>query len=381
MKCADDGSLRAFVDGELATTDAERLDQHLRACATCRTRAEESSNQAHEVRALVNDLGDPELMAVDPELAYHAFRAEFGSPSEETSKLRARLQMFTKRPVWGGVAAAAALVVLLSFAPARTWAQKFLQMLRVQKVTIVPVDLPDISSHPLNDSANQLVAQFISDNVVVTMKPGAPVNVASATEASTTAGFAVKTLDALGSPSHVSVAGPGAFHMTLDVDKIRALLEAAGRSDIQVPNSVTGSTVAVYVPKSVHLSYGNCTPDGTDCVRVVEVPSPTVSVPPGMDMMVLGEAVLQIMGMNSGDAHAFAQSVDWSYTLVVPVPRRQSTVQPVSVDGATGTLIEVPATARSISQYDLFWVKDGVLFSVSGRGDASEAISAANAMN
>lgn len=380
MKCAGDGILRAFVDGELPAAEAEPLNQHLRVCETCRTRAGQTSNQAREVRAVINVLDDPKRMGADPELAYHAFRAEFGSRLERSAKWRDRLQMSTKRPVWGGVAVAAALIVLLSFAPARTWGQKFLQMLRVQKVTVVPVDLPDISSGAPEDSTSRLLAQFLSDNVVVTMKPATPVNVASTAQASATAGFAVKTLDVLGSPSQVSVAGPGAFHMTLDVEKIRALLEAAGRSDIQVPNSVAGSTVAVYVPKSVRLSYGNCAYSGTDCVRVLEVPSPTVSVPPGMDMTALAEAALQITGMSAGDAHAFAQSVDWSSTLVIPVPERQSTVQPVSIDGVTGTLIQVPVTAKSPSHYDLLWVKDGVVFSVAGRGDASGAISAANAL-
>jgi hypothetical protein len=67
--------------------------------------------------------------------------------------------------------------------------------------------------------------------------------------------------------------------------------------------------------------------------------------------------------------------------LLVPVPRRQSSVQQVSVDGVTGTLIQIPVGPKSIAHYDLFWVKSSVVFSISGAGDASAAISAANALN
>ncbi len=65
----------------------------------------------------------------------------------------------------------------------------------------------------------------------------------------------------------------------------------------------------------------------TNCVYLVQVPSPTVSVPPNLNMAEIAEAGLQLAGMTASEAHAFCQTVDWSSTMVVPVPRNSSTFE------------------------------------------------------
>ena len=388
MNCPMDGLLRAHADRELVATEADTVEQHLRSCRSCQDRAATVSAQREHVYQKLDALApQQDETPVDAALAYRRYRQQYGGQFDQQSSWGKHLW---KRPVWGGVAAACTLALLLSFAPSRSWAQKFLSMLRVQKLAVVPVDFSAITSGNGGTGSGKLIAQLISDNVVVTMDPGKPTVTSNLETAKEMAGFPLRTLDALGLPQQISVSGEGAFHMTLDRDRIQAVLDGAGRSDIQIPASVDGSTVAVHTPKLVRLLYGTCvgnsapstapSPNGT-CIEFAQVPSPTVSVPPSLDIASLAEAGLQVAGMNAAEAHAFCQTVDWSGTLVIPVPQNGSTYRTVPVDGVNGTLIEATPHGNFVGRYALVWVKNGVVYSLSGKGQSGQALSLAASLN
>ena len=373
MNCPTEGVLRTYMDGELSAMEADIVQQHLRVCDACRSRSTEMAARAEEVRQKLHALA-PEP-PIDAALAYTRFL-------QDDARSRPTLPVW-RRPVWGGVAAACALVLLLSFAPDRTWAQKFLAMLRVQKLAVVPVDFSALSAAG-NAGHGKLLAQLISDNVVVTMDPGKPAAAADLQSAREMAGFNVRALNTLGLPERISVNGEGAFHMTLDRDRMQAVLDGAGRSDIQIPASVDGGTVAVHAPKLVRMSYGACS--GKDassdaCIVFSQTPSPTVSVPPSLNISALAEAGLQVAGMSAAEAHQFCQTVDWSSTLVIPVPQTGGSYRTVSVDGVDGTLIEGTPHGNYPGGYLLIWVKNGVVYSLSGKGSSDKALSAAASLS
>ena len=293
------------------------------------------------------------------------------------------------RRLAGGFAVAAALMVVLSFSPGRTWAQKILEMLRVQKVAVVPVDLSAITTQNAGGHEH-LLAQFISDNVIVTMKPGPPNPAMDAATAGQMAGFTVRGLDQLGAAHELLVKNESAFQITLNRDRMQAVLDQVGRSDIQIPDTIDGSLIAVHVPKSVHLRYGSCEPKGSAspsnspneaCIDFMQVPSPTISVPPGLNIAVLAEAGLQLAGMSAAEAHAFAQTVDWSSTLVIPVPQTGASYRTVSVDGVNGTLIESAPRGNFVGRYELIWVKSGIVYSLAGKGTPDRALAAAESLS
>jgi anti-sigma factor RsiW len=386
MSCPPEGTLRTHIDGELSATEANTVEQHLRACDTCRNYWAKVAAQTEQVRQKLDTLA-PETAEtpIDAALAYTRYRQQYGSEFNNRDTWRHYMLNIWRRPLWGGIAAACALVLLLSFAPSRTWAQKFLAMLRVQKLAVVPVDFSAISSENGNTGKGKLIAQLISDNVVVTMDPGKPVIASNLETAREMAGFNLRTLDTLGSPEQISVSGEGAFHMTLDRDRIQAVLDQAGRSDVQIPDAVDGSTVAVHAPKLVRLLYGACSekgaPSGENCIEFAQVPSPTVSVPPSLDIAALAEAGLQVAGMSAAEAHAFCQTVDWSSTLVIPIPQNGSSYRTIPVDGVSGTLIEAMPHGNFIGRYALIWIKNGVVYSLSGKGQPDKALSLAASLN
>jgi len=405
MTCIHDGILRARLDGELGGSELEAVNQHLAACSECRSRFEKLNTETARTQELLESLASKEG-ELDPVAAYAQFRAQFGTAPEAKSSWIDRLFAPRWRPVWGLAAAAMVVAVLVGVGPIRLLAQRVLAMLRVQKITVVSIDPTTLMSGSEPDSRPyKLINQFFADNVVVTIDPGKPEVVPTVTKAAQLAGYPIRTIGNLGAPQRVEINGETAFQMTVNRDRIETLLDEIGRSDVQIPESANGALVAVHIPKVVFSMYGDCPVrhrsvdvntqsraeelaerkmermadvKNTNCTYLVQAPSPTVSVPPELNMSEIAEAALELAGMTPAEAHSFCQTVDWSSTLVVPIPRNSSSSENVRVDGVEGTLIT--ETLSGGNRYSLLWIKNGVIHSLMGHGSSSDALTLAGSL-
>jgi hypothetical protein len=299
------------------------------------------------------------------------------------------------------------VAILASMNPVLSWAQRVLAMLRVQKIQVVTIDPSSLMSSSETDSRPyKLFNQFIADNVVVTMDPGRPEVVSSLTTAAQLTGYPIRVIGSLGTPRSVEVNGEAGFEMTINRDRVVTLLDEIGRSDIHIPESANGALITVHIPKTVISMYGDCPVrhghmisnsqsqaevlaerkmermaniKDTNCTYLIQAPSPAVSVHPDLNVSEIAEAALQLAGMSPAEARSFCQTVDWSSTLVVPIPRNSSFYETVTVDGVEGTLIT--ETLSQGNRYSLLWIKNGVIHSLTGHGNSSDALSLAASLH
>ena len=402
MTCLHDGILRARLDGELGGSEVEAANQHLTVCSDCRSRFEKLSTKTARTQTLLASLASGEGES-DPVVAYAQFSVQFGTAPEPKFSWIKRFFAPRWRPAWGLAAAAMVVAVLIGVGPVRLLAQRVLAMLRVQKITVVSIDPTTLMSGSEPDSRPyKLINQFFADNLVVTIDPGKPEVAPTVTKAAQLAGYPIRTIGNLGAPQRLEVNGETAFQMTVNRDRVETLLDEVGRSDIRIPESANGALVAVHIPKIVFSMYGDCpvrrrsgdsnpqsraeelaerkmermaNTKNTNCTYLVQAPSPTVSVPRELNMSEIAEAALELAGMSPAEAHSFCQTVDWSSTLVVPIPRNSSSSENVSVDGVEGTLIT--ETLSEGNRYSLLWIKNGVIHSLMGHGSSSDALTLA----
>jgi hypothetical protein len=387
MSCLSDGILRARLDGELSQDPLQQQewDRHLDTCADWRKRSEAMAEQADRTQAILAVLAPlPSEAPSDARITLARFQArkQLAGASLKEKLLRSRLL-----PAGAGLAAALFLGAILAAAPTRTWAQQILAMLRVQEITVVPFEI-EAFNHPANrDRLGKTIAQLMSDKLVVTIKPGEPKVVEHPEQLGEMAGFKVRLLDSQAQSPTIKVLGEQAFQMTINLDRLQAILDEAGRSDLHFPPAVDGALIAAYVPKIVFAQYGRCsnrdepTADSAgDCTSLAQAPSPTVSFPPSLNMAQVAEVGLQLGGMSAEAAHRFSQSIDWSSTLVLGIPHGRS-YQSVNVDGVQGTLIDKSRRHEpSGSRYSLLWVKDGIIYALSGSGDSQAALTLAQSL-
>jgi hypothetical protein len=110
-----------------------------------------------------------------------------------------------------------------------------------------------------------------------------------------------------------------------------------------------------------------------------QIPSPDVNAPADLDIKALASIGLEFTGMSAEEASAFTNTVDWTSTLVVPIPRNAAINEQVFVDGVTGTLIQ--RNSSEAPQFALLWVKDGIIYTISGLGaNSQQAIDMANSL-
>jgi hypothetical protein len=405
----NEGTLRAYLDGELETQTCTAVAAHLRECAACRSRLDRLASRASVTsqyfQALAPrgaDLPAPAPVALS---RLHTRLADEANPAalrrmDRQATSGGLLEMFRRmfnsryRAAWAGLAAALVIVSLFAFEPARVAAGQFLGLFRVRKFAVVSINPSNLKNL---DNISGQIDQLLSDSVTFVKQPGESVAVAGAAEASQKAGIPVR-LPASLKPSSLMVQGGVDAKLKVDLARAQAILDVAGRTDIKLPEVIDGAEVEFIVPPMVTAMFDCGEPrpmtvkpaDGqfpamnvqmpqpsSNCVTLMQLASPTVNTPPGVNIAQVGEMALQLAGLSPAEAQHFSQAIDWSSTLVIPLPTDAGSFRDVTVDGVPGVLIESnprQSGGPRYSHYTLFWQKNDTVYALSGAGDATRAI-------
>jgi hypothetical protein len=327
-----DGELRAYLDHEMDSPERERVKAHLAACTRCGQQMEALRTRSAQVNERLAALAPSPKQASGSLGAARARLNAYISEKENTSMIK---KLFSRkyRTAWVGLAAIAILAVALAFPPVQAIANSFLGLFRVQQFNVVQVNPGNLPEQL--GSSSQFEA-MLSNNVQFE-KGGEAVPVSSAEEAGQQAGFSVRLPTNVEGSQTLKVQPGGKATFNVNMEHVRALLAEIGRSDIALPENLDGSSVTLEVATGVEAQYGECsfdaeaareagydpdngpTPRLSNCTTLMQMPSPTISAPPGLDINKIGEAYLQVMGMTPEEAAQFAQNVDWTTTLVVPI--------------------------------------------------------------
>lgn len=382
-----DGELRAALDGEL---EREQLG-HLTGCPGCRERQQKLKVESGKAAARLVFLATGEDAVPSAEKAWNRFTQQ----TLQEKEIPMFKRLFAMPVVRFATAATVILALVLAFPGTRALAGELLNLFRVQQVAVVPVDFTGLEQLTGDGALGNRFTELIADSVDMQKEPGEPAAAASAEEASQLAGFNVR-IPAGRTPSQINVTDDAAFSITLDRAKAQALLDEAGRSDLVLPDSVDGAEISVQIPASVSVAYGTCPRPGSDvpgnteqsttesrypdCVILAQIPSPSVNAPADLDVEALARIGLEFTGMSPEEAAELTSTVNWTSTLLVPIPRNAALHEQVSVDGVTGTLIQRSSDSER-PQFVLLWVKDGIIYAISGLGsDADQAIEMANSL-
>jgi hypothetical protein len=276
------------------------------------------------------------------------------------------------------VAALALLAaVTLTVPPIRTLAGDLLAVFRVQRVAFTPVDVEAFPNEEvLEDLAPEIERMFGESLAVVAEKEPEEVTEAEARER---AGFPIRLPDTP-EPTRHEWTPPIHISMEVDVSQIQALFTELGYEDVELPQALEGRTLEADFSGMLTTYYGSCADAsvGRDCITLVQMASPTVSVPDGLDVEELGRIYLELLGTPKDEALQLSEQIDWTTTLVLPFPHHVSlTYETVSVGGVEATLVHSESGYRPTAEYLLTWVEGNVIYAVVGKGDSSEALSLA----
>lgn len=366
--------LRPYLDGALPEAQLSQVRKHLKQCSACQARLDTIAARERGIHQQLDALLPGPKEQPSAQSAYRRITTNLRYTSKHKEKTN---QMFTKRSFWTALSAIAVLTLIFTITPARAWASSFLSLFRVENVQVVTFD-PDAVANARNQmEANRAVIEQIFDEDLEVTENGTSVEVGSIDEASAAAGFAARLPGAFTDPVIMARPGMNAI-FTINQPKLQSLLDVA-EIGIQIPESADGQVVTVDVSQSVSITSGCMTVEGDEnqpenCANFIQMPSPVVNAPDELDVPKMGEAMFQFLGLAPEEARSLSQRIDWTTTLVLPIPNTgQLQYKDVQVDGVTGTLIREEENSLSM----LIWVKGGILYGLSVPGGEEEVLAAA----
>jgi hypothetical protein len=292
-------------------------------------------------------------------------------------RVRARLHQLeaergpTREPRTTSLAAACAASLVLvvgafAFPSVRAGARAFLDLFRVVNFAPVPVQADRINALIARQELD--LPRVLGEQAQVLKAPGARQTVANAEAAGTMAGIRVRlpAWQPVGLElQRIEVSGDQMLRVTVSTEKLQRILDSFAIDDLSVPPEIDGQSATLRVPAVVRISYG----DQNRNVVLLQARQPVVSFPAGVDLPLLAEIGLRVLGIERVEAHRFAQNVNWRTTLIVPVLADASVFRQVDVQGNAGLLIETVrngASAMLPAESRVLWSSGDSVFALVG---------------
>lgn len=260
------------------------------------------------------------------------------------------MSLTIKRTAWAG-AGLALLIAIFSFPGAQALASDFLGLFRVQKFAAV-----SISPEQLKRLSELDMEGLYPGEITMLDEMDAPLTVASLEEAAAQSGFQPLAIATLGKPDSIQVMDGGRGQLTIDLATSRTMLEIAGVDPALLPDSLDGAQIdaTVYTAVGQHWE--------TDNVLFMQMPSPEIAYPDDFDPAPLGQALLQMLGMSEPEAASLARSIDWTSTLLLPIPQDMASFAEVTVNGAAGLLLTGVDEGIDGQNAAVIWENNGVIY-------------------
>lgn len=253
----------------------------------------------------------------------------------------------------------------LSFPAVRAAASDFLGLFRVQKFAAISVSPEQIAL--LRQIAEE---GMMPGQVEIIKEPGELRLVDSLDAARRVTGLAaVRTLAGQGEPAEIWVADGGNGRFTVDLAEARTIVAASGADPLLLPDSLDGAQVDVEVFAGVQQQWA-------DGMMLMQTASPEVNYPDDVNPTILGEALLQVLGLNADEARRLAQNIDWTSTLLLPIPRNAATFNEVSINGGSGLALN----SLDGQQNGLIWQAEETLFVLAGPHETQALLRMSNSL-
>jgi hypothetical protein len=271
-------------------------------------------------------------------------------------------EMFKRKYTLATMAFLVLFSLAFAFPAVRAAASDFLGLFRVQKFAAISVSPEQLAM--LEEIAK---SGLLPGEIEMIQEPGQPTAVGSIAEAEAFSGQAVKTLAELGQPDQIFTMTGGSGRLIVNVADTRAIVETVGVDPALIPDSLDGEPVAVTVYSAVSQQWEE--------IVLLQSASPLVEYPEDVETVALGEALLQILGMDSRQARRLARNIDWTNTLLLPVPENIASFSEVQIDGVSG----IALTSLNGRDTALMWQKDGIVYVLSG-GNVADLIKVADSL-
>ena len=182
----------------------------------------------------------------------------------------------------------------------------------------------------------------------------------------------------------LTVNDSASFEMTVDLARFEKMLEIIDRSDVEIPAALDQAHVRFDLFESLRARYGDCWEEGAKqspaCFQLVQMRTPSVVSTPEIDLGQIARLGLEVGGLSAEEAELMTSAIDWTSTLVIPMPKDKARHEEIEVDGGRGVLVTFHRDDVDMQGYGIFWVRNGITYMLSGTGDTGAGLQMANSL-
>jgi hypothetical protein len=309
--CYNESKLMAYLDCQLAPQEMAVMSEHIAVCPCCQKMLAGLQSEQQQVAgwlgayraAAMSDRGKPVEKEVTLEQGMFL-------PKKGVQKIMRRYQKLVV-----AVAAAALVVGLFSFAPMRSWAAQFLQVFRVNQVQVLHFKSSDVQQ------LQQAMQTYGKDAKIESF---GDVRRDQVTDFARLDGQTIRVeTEKIAVPEKIGTyqrvgevkINPGEkFAIKPKVAGINGLLSSMGSQKL-MPQAINGKTFTIEMPPMVKATYQGADGKQFTLCRTI---APQFTVPDGVDINQLREAVLGIPILPDNMRNTLAGVKSFGSTMLVP---------------------------------------------------------------
>lgn len=325
-------------------------------------------NETQEAFALLTTIEPTAADAPRPAQLALAQLKQRMAQEEEKRSWHYRLSHYFAQPQrrygFTAVTATILLIFAFSFPGVRSAAAEFLSLFRVQNFAAITIS-------PEQIALLQTIAEqgLMPGQIEIFEEPGQLSRVNSIAEAAAQTDIGqVRTLPHLGAAEAVYLSSGGNGRLTIDLEGARAILEAVGVNPQLLTDDLAGAQIDVTAFAGIDQQWGE--------IHLLQSESPQVSYPDSLDTQMLGLALLQVLGLSETEALRLSASIDWTSTLLLPIPQDMAAYNEVTVDGVSGIAVS-SLDGRSAT---ILWQKEGTIYTLYADRNVAELLELANTL-
>jgi hypothetical protein len=402
--CLSDGTLRSAVDNGVDRIPGAA--SHLGACASCRQRLEDLTRDAALVARQMRLLEVEDAQA-DISVARRKLRNRMVETGNRNSSVQGESlvsTMWKYRAARGALAMLALVLLTTAFVatPMRSLADDLLNRFRVEKFEAITIQMDQFGEF----QADMMLRAFTSDHEQVLAAMEGLVEVESTFDQDNPENELVRlddenaVIDAFGSfkiasnlPSGFNgepqfmMSNGGSVTAIVDTASLNLIIQELRLPIYSIPEAseMPTMTFEADVPETLVTYYNSA--DGGH-LAVVQMESPVLNTPAGLDMDALREEILMLPGLPTDFVAQLRSIEDWQQTLIIPVPEGAES-RDVTIDGQAGLLIEAGEFDGNDWGFGfelesdasvVMWNDDGILYIVAGTVSDSDILDVAGSL-
>lgn len=381
MKCADEGFIQSFLDGECTSKERESFLLHVKQCERCsRLQSELSALEALTRKTLEKEIfNPPECVRVDTQAAWNTFSQRIQTHkdtsvfdqklSRERAERRSWRALNKKTKRWvTGTSVAAVLLASLSFPQVQAAASDFLSIFRMDKVQFVKVtqrDLQEVENWISSRQPGEMELDGIGKIWIEQSGTQKESNhYYGSREEAQKAGVKLPDLPKDMAIDSVELNYPVTIQLEINTEKANKLLSQL-QVDAHFDEKLNGKRFSMSVPEATSIWIGS----GENSMQYMEIGAPELKAPNGVDLEQLRSTLLALPFIPDQVKKQMISIKDWQHTLPIPyVTDKDSKLQELKVNGQEAVLI----TDEHRSQ--LIWQHEGHIRRLEGSTNMSDKL-------